>query len=221
VLGPRPALELRPPEKLFMDEYRVRTAVGVEILERVLASPVDLQVPLAAEIMMDALEARTQRDYKKAILYAAIATESALSARLDEEYEKILQAGLDCARFRVVERTLAGSCVKREDPVYAAIPETFKTLLHERSLYVLGRSILLEDEDIYRQAVKLYKTRNLLAHGGAEAADQDVYSLDKRGAVGALAVAIRILEWTGDSGPYVLSDDMVNPIDPSRKLDQG
>lgn len=167
-LGPRPALELRPPENLFMQEHLARTAVGVEILERVLASPVDVQVPLAAEIMLDALEARTHRDYKKAILYAAIAAESALSGHLDQEYEKILQTGLGCARFRVTERTLAGGRVKREDPVYAAIPETFKSLLHERSLYVLGRSILLEDEDIYRQAVKLYKTRNLLPPAAQE-----------------------------------------------------
>jgi hypothetical protein len=212
-LGPRPTLELLPTKNLYMREYLIRTAVTLETLRSALALPGDYQVPLASEIMLDALEARTEQDDKRAILYAAIAAESALTRRLDEEYDNILKLGPGQERFRVVERMLAGGQKKREDPVYAAISETFKTLLHERSLYLLGHSILLDEEELYRQAVKLHKTRNLLAHGSEAESEPDVFSLDSGGAANALQVAARILEWTGDAGPYVVSDALTNPID--------
>lgn len=217
----RPTLDILPTKNLYMQEYLFKTAVTLGTLETALTLPSNYQVPLAGEIMLDALEARAERDNKRAILYAAIAAESALSARLDDEYGNILKADVGQERFRVVERPMAGGYTKREDPVYRAIPETFRSLLHERSLYLLGRSILLDDEELYRKATSLYKTRNLLAHGSDGEADPEVYPLDAGGAANALEVAARILDWTGDAGPYVVSEAFANPVDQSKRVPLG
>ena len=62
--------------------------------------------------------------------------------------------------------------------------------------------MLLDNQNIYKDALKLYKTRNKIVHWGEpnEENEQDLFSIDDKGAVDAFNIAVDIFNWMGVKG---------------------
>lgn len=95
----------------------------------------------------------------------------------------------------------AGGIFVRKDPIYERLRHRsdFNVLLHELSLYVLGRSLLAEDQALYANAKRLYSTRNQLVHSGGLLEDETnpPLQLDATGAMTALKTAAALFSWLG------------------------
>jgi hypothetical protein len=185
----------------LIGSYRVRTAVtAAKIVET--DGQADA-MPIFHEILLDALEAIEASDFRKAILYGAIAMESLARTCLDIEYAKALASAQPPAHLNICRFPQAGGAIVTKDPVFVFLFESdsFGRLLHETPLYLTRRSLLIDNQDLYRGAIKLYKTRNRIGHGVAYAADeQDLFELDRDGAYESLAVVISVANWFGVTG---------------------
>jgi hypothetical protein len=153
----------------------VETAISIghahQAIERLHSGKFDIH----QLVLMDALEAWIFCDYRRALVYSASAIEIAANTVIDET-------------------ALAGK--RGDDPVLKALPDRFGNLLHERMLYVAGRSLLIDAADLYKAAIKVYQTRNAIIHRGlARATDQ--IPLTTQGAKDALSIARRVFEWLG------------------------
>jgi hypothetical protein len=156
-------------------------------------------IPLTYEsLFLDAIAAHRGDDYRRAILYSAIAAEVALGSAIDACYGRALSARAD-ERFRVIEIPQAGGSVVRKDPVYEKLRNRsdFSVLLHELSLYVLGRSLLVDDPKLFGDAKCLYLTRNQLVHSGelADSTSNPALALDRKGALMALNTTCSLFSW--------------------------
>jgi hypothetical protein len=163
VISTTMSLESQLPEAKFPEGFEGTMNVATYPLETAITmaqvavafSQVQQFMPLSYEnILLDSIAAHRTHDFRKAILYAAIACESAVGTTVDEAYEKSILPGTD-RRWRVVN-TKSRSQVVAKDPVYEKLRNNrsdFRGLLHELSLYVLGRSLLIENENLYQDAM--------------------------------------------------------------------
>lgn len=114
------------------------------------------------------------------------------------------------AHLRLVTIPLAGGPVVK-DPIYDYLKQRddFSAWLHERPLYVTGRSLRLENEPLYQKAFKLYKTRNKLVHRGIvpESGTNDYYRLEDEDVMEALATAAEVVQWFGSGKDYKVPVD--------------
>ena len=163
--------------------------------------------PTHEGLFLDAIEAYREYDYRKTILFAAMSTEVAFGFKIDNTYKKILAEHAD-ERFRVIKRHLGGANKVYKDPIYEKLRARadFKTLINELALYVLCRSLISEKEDLYHRALRVYSTRNQLAHAGVldENKADKAYSLDKKGAMSVLKTAIELFSWLGERADFSL-----------------
>jgi hypothetical protein len=151
----------------------------------------------------------TSERTKATDLYSAISTEVALGTVIDESYDRVLAAPND-ERFRMIELAQAGAVTVRKDPIYERLRQRsdFNVLLHELSLYVLRRSLLAENQELYADAKRLYSTRNQLVHSGglAENETNPPLRLDAGGAMTALQTAIAVFSWLKLRNDFPLPD---------------
>ncbi len=159
-------------------------------------------VPVYHYLLVDAFAAFEAYDYRQCLLYAAIAVEALAASCLDREYSARL-SGNTGPNMRIIELPQAGGAMVRKDPVYEALSARteFSALLHERPLYLLGKSLLTEHPEIYRRALMLYSTRNKIVHRG-ELSGEDAarcFSLSRGDAQIALGCAADIFRWFGES----------------------
>lgn len=157
----------------------------------------NISSPIYIEIFLDALNGLINRDYRKSILYFAIATESMMAIELDNKYELELSKKKKNSKFRIVqfETSKTNNC---RDPVYQKLrePTNFSMYLHERPLYLFGRSLFLENENLYQSALRLYSTRNKITHRGEPAKSaNDFLSIDAKGAFEAYNTANQLFKW--------------------------
>jgi hypothetical protein len=105
----------------------------------------------------------------------------------------------------VLEFAQAGGTTTKKDPVYMLLVDgqRFSRLLHEAPLYLLRRSLLKDDAELFRRSIRLYRTRNRLSRGQAVTGNEDYCSVDQDGALESLDTAIRVFQWFGIAG-YVL-----------------
>ena len=125
-------------------------------------------------------------DYRTSILYAAISIEAAAATLLDEEYERLIAAVPTPSAVRVIDLPQAGGAHRRIDPVYAHLTRgggQFRTLLHELPLYIFGRSLMVQNQALYDGALRLYTTRNAIAHRGEPDDEHRALSLDRAGSI--------------------------------------
>jgi hypothetical protein len=166
--------------------------------------PADFEPPVFEGVLLDAMRAVKQHDYRAAVLYGAMAVEVMVGTVLDDEYEKLLAATPVPQDFRVVDVQEGKSKGLREDPIYAYLRRQGKFLesLHELPLYVLRKSLKLDDPETFEQARKLYQTRNSLAHRGEACGTKEQFPADIEGAIDALTCAVRVFEWFGVGGNW-------------------
>lgn len=203
-----------PPLGLAAEGYTVQkywfvTAVTSEHLRAAASLPLDFIPPTHEVLLLDAIGAHRAGDHRKAVLYAAMSAEVAFGSVIDREYKRVIASHTD-TRFRIITLIQAGGKSIHKDPIYERLRgrSDFNVLMHELSLYVLGRSLLTENEVLYQSAKRLYLTRNKLAHLG-ELPEIDVnqlYTLDHEGALGALATTISLFAWLGERADFPLPE---------------
>lgn len=196
-----------PNTKGFLiGKYRFDTAVTTARIGQADQYGLTPDIPICHEILLDALRACEKHNAREAILYAAIAVEAFARTVLETEYRRTLTADPPPAHANVLSFPQAGGGIVRKDPIYALLADgdSFSRLLHEVPLYLLRRSLLQDNENLYRRAINLYRTRNRLSHGRlVEAGEEDLFFIDGDGALRSLAVAIEVFQWFGASG-YLL-----------------
>jgi hypothetical protein len=187
-------------------EYRVATALKAAAIANARSIGVEANVPLCDELLLDAILALEDRRYREAILFCAIAIESLAKDQLTRIYEQALMAKEPVSHLNIVESTQAGGQTTKRDPIFAILVDgdNFGRLLHEAPLYVLRRSLLVDQPALYQHARELYGTRNRLGHGQqiTEQAqkEQNLLGVDAKGGKKAVQTAIDVFQWFGRSG---------------------
>lgn len=155
-------------------------------------------------LFLDAIAAHFASDFRSSVLYAAMSMEVACGAVIDAQYAKIV-VGQDDHRYRVIRVPIAGGRVVVKDPIFEKLREgtNFLIRMHELPLYVMGKSLLTEDQQLYTQAKNLYTTRNKLVHSGVveDLGSTDLFPIDQQGSFKALETVKKVLSWLNvDSG---------------------
>jgi len=80
------------------------------------------------------------------------------------------------------------------------------SLLHEGALYILGRSLLVDDQQLFQLAKRLRATRNKIAHHGEPPEPQanQHLQLDSEGSSDALNCVNAVFTWLGVGHDYKL-----------------
>lgn len=202
-----PVVEFEEPyfgEVHFGDSAFLPTALTMELVVKAGELPDDFEPPVFEGVLLDAMRAVEQHDYRAAVLYGAMAVEVMVGTVLDDKYERLLAATPAPEQFRLVDVREGKSNGAREDPIFAYLRRQgkFLELLHEVPLYVLGRSLKLDDPETFENARKLYQTRNSLAHRGEPCGTKEQFPVDVEGAMDALKCAVKIFEWFGVGGNW-------------------
>jgi hypothetical protein len=153
-------------------------------------------IPVFEDIILDAIDGKTNHEYRKAILYSTIAIESMLANKYDEDYRNLLTSNVNNKKFR---KTLRNGSMS--DPIFKTLSDKtdFKRLLHEIPLYLYGKSLLMEDEQLYADTLKLYTTRNKIVHWGAPLNPNydQMLEINETGTQLAIQIAIKLFSWMG------------------------
>lgn len=176
-------------------------------IELACACDVGFRAPVYDTLFLDAISAHAASDYRKSILYSAMAMETAAATLLDEHYEsKVRQS--DDAAWRTITLPQSGGEVVRKDPIWEFIRrgDNFGLLLHEAPLYLLRRSLLVENEPLFQKAKRLRATRNKIVHEGEppETGTDQYLTIDHDGSSDALNCAKEVLGWIGIAEEYKL-----------------
>ena len=154
------------------------------------------EIPVYDEMMLEAYKALIDKEYKKTILFSVIATESLLSTTYYKIFEqKTLKSNKD-KKLRIIKNRDG----TYKDPIlkYLLDRNDFKKLLHEVPLYLMNKSILIDNELLYQNLDKLYNTRNKIVHGNAIIYDPEkLVSVDTKGAELAMRMTIETFNWFG------------------------
>lgn len=159
----------------------------------------NFKIPIYVEILTDALNGLMNHEYKKTILYSSIAIESMLAIKLDIKYEEIINKRKNSKSHRVSKFTTSSGQTYK-DPIYQRLKEKtdFSFLLHERPLYLWNKSLLIENENLYKSAKKLYSTRNKIVHWGEpDSSISEYVQINYEGAQEAFSIARQIFQWAG------------------------
>jgi hypothetical protein len=170
----------------------------------------DDTVPIFADVLLDAIEAMLEFDFRKSILYSAIALEAGASSAIESEYERL--------------RRLPGQTLHRflpargnqdvHDPIFVRLADraNSRMRLHELPLYLFGRSLLVQNEPLFTRALRLSGTRNGLAHAGDAGQRADAYALDLTSASECLETARQVFDWFDLESDYptvITHEDLV------------
>jgi hypothetical protein len=184
--------------ELGLQKYLWDTAVTWKDINDADANLGDQKPPVYERLMLDAIHAFRDKDYRRSLLYAAIAVETAIATKLDEAYESVIQAGDSKGTLRVISISQGGGTSVVKDPVYEFLfnKSRFAERLHEVSLYLVGKSLLLDDEALYQKITKLYRTRNKIAHlGEPPTGGQSTFEMNEKDSLEVVKSAIKVFEW--------------------------
>ena len=155
----------------------------------------NIKISIAEEIFIDALDALLDRQFDKTILFSAIAIESLLANFYDTLYDKKLSVLKKDRKLRIVKDHKG----VYKDPIFKALIDRtdFKKLLHEVPMYLMKKSIFIENEPLYHSLLKLYNTRNKIVHWGAplDENENERIPLTEQGANKAFDIALDTFKW--------------------------
>lgn len=207
----------RTTQQSLFRRYILESALTFDHLHPASDAVANETVPVHGELANDAAEAAISSNFRSAIIFAAAAIESCAGSVLDEEYKRRLNEPQHGPEHRFVTIQVNRNNSVTKDPIYLSLRNgagdggsRFLTLLHECPLYLLGRSLKIDDQELYRKSHSLYRTRNNLAHTGTiEAQQTGLLTVDFNGAMEAIDVANQVLMWFGESGTSLPNSDMV------------
>ena len=156
---------------VMLRKVAVDTSVTRKHLEEVATYLPNFKPPVFDTILLDAIRAFSDGDYRRAILYSAMSVEIIAATKLSSR-------------------------------------ANFAQLLHERSLHILNKSLLIDNEQLYQTARKLYRTRNKIVHQGEPSPEKDstFFAMNHIDAQLALECAVEIFKWFGDASRYTIPD---------------
>ncbi len=198
-------------------KYIAESSLTLEHLKYASDALINDAVPVHGELANDAAESTIRSNFRSAIIYSAATIESCAGSALDREYGRLLSESSPSAAHRRVTIQVSQNESVDKDPIYLALRNgtgdggsRFLSLLHECPLYLLGRSLKLDNSELYRQAHSLYRTRNSLAHTGTtDIQKSGLLSVDYDGAMIALTTADRVLRWFGEKGMCIPDNEMI------------
>ncbi|MGO8689397.1 MAG: hypothetical protein ACLQLG_07160 [Thermoguttaceae bacterium] len=217
--------ELKAPDRLptvgegkqWVRRYLAESAVRWEALTDASNCVIGGKVPVHGELVNDAAEAIAHSNYRSSIIFSAMAAESCAGAVLDREYDRRLGETPQSLSHRYVTIQVSRQERVTKDPVFLALRAgggdgrgRFLRLLHECPLYLLGKSLQLDQPTTYSNAHSLYRTRNSLAHTGTtEIGKAQLLPVSYDGAITALKTANAVLGWFGESGTCIPSNEFI------------
>ena len=191
---------------IFIKAYIVDTAITWQSIKIADATLSNDTLPVFGTLLLDAILAFMENDYRRSILYAAIAAETMASTVLEETYEAFLKNGDPTGTIRLLALPPKGGI---KDPIYEYLSSKsdFVQLIHQLPLYLLRRSLLVEDERLYQNARKLYATRNKIVHRGELSNDENLSSylpISEVGAREAIECTVGLFRWFGVPEEYTI-----------------
>ncbi|MCK5707454.1 MAG: hypothetical protein KAI43_07350 [Candidatus Aureabacteria bacterium] len=160
------------------------------------------EVPIYADLLLDAINAK--KDYKKAILYAAIAVETLANTKLHNAYLYLSKKPRESKHLRIINLQVTKDSDINKDPIFETLMELsqrkFRMLLHEIPLYLWNKSLMIDKKKTYDEVLKLHETRNEIAHIGEPASVHKTFPITNKGANAALSCAKEVFEWFGEEG---------------------
>jgi hypothetical protein len=202
----------------YVKKYIYHTSITWEHVMIANTTLINNNLPVYGTLLLDAILAYMESDYRRAILYAALSAETVATTKLEEAYNKLLQTGDPEDNIRLVSFSRKKETVLK-DPVYKFLFDrgSFRELIHELPLYLFKRSLLIENEKLYQKADKLYRTRNNIAHRGEVSTGQETsrFGINTEGAKAAITCAIDLFKWFGVVDTYIFPPEgfvQVRPI---------
>ncbi|HEV7671020.1 MAG TPA: hypothetical protein VGS22_21090 [Thermoanaerobaculia bacterium] len=150
-------------------KYVRLTSITQDVITQAALNDQGSEAPVHALLLLEAIEAITHRDLKKAVLFSAIAVEVLAQTQIRDAYERLKLSSPNPSEMRFIDvQPKKGTTTIREDPVFELLMGRAKgqaeRLFHEVALYVLGRSMHTEDLSLYELNTKLRDMRNRIAH---------------------------------------------------------
>ncbi len=188
----------------------VGTAASIQTVAMALGMRNAPPPPVYAILILDAIAA-SHTDPRQTILYCAFAIEILAASTIEDAFKVILDSNSTDNRFRVIETASPPGGTSPSDPVFRQLMEAarrqYRVYLHQLPLYVMGRSLLLDDEILYQQALSLQQTRNAIAHHGEpDETKNNLLGLDREGASDALTIARGVFKWFGAEDYFIFLD---------------
>ncbi len=189
----------------FLDNFIWQTSVIWEQLVETDKNTINPKFPIYEKLIVDAIQAIKTDDFKRALLYSAIAMETIATTKLDSVFESKL-TNLDSS-LRLINITVNKSKKVVKDPIYSFIRAKckFNELLHELSLYLTGKSLRIENPKLFEKASKLYRTRNKIAHLGEPIDNEgknDIFQECYQDSVLAIQICQELLNWFGETNNF-------------------
>ena len=193
--------------------WHIKTAIGKDDIELVSGKSLVEPPPAYDGMLLDAIQALMNEDYRTAILFSAIAMENLARMKLLASFEVSFDENvLDRAlKIELLPATDLQNNITRKSRLANLLIERsrFAELLDPISLILSGRSLLAENKDLYDEACKIYKDRNGIVHKGLTPDNGLTRFAGIYEAIEAVNCAIQLVEWFGERGGYV------NPYDKS------
>ncbi len=206
-----PTLKERAPSRWRRAVARsiIATAITREQIEAACACSPEFRSPVYDGVFLDAVRSHSSHDYRASILYSAIALESAAALVLDNQFETVIKPS-GAKDWRVISRPIGGGNAVRKDPIWELLRrrEDANSLLHECALYVLGKSLLVDDEALFQRVQCLRATRNKIVHEGEppDSPSNQYLPLDASGSSDALNCVEHVFRWLGVGRDYCLHE---------------
>ena len=205
---------LEPPTKTgnesLVAKRLVDTAIARVDIESACRCDPQFRAPMFDTLFLDAISAHTECDYRKSILYSAMAVEIAAATVLDERYDSEVRQS-KFAAHRTIVLPQAGGQTTQKDPIWDLLrhrSDFSSILFHEAVLYLLGRSLLAENEPLFQEVTRLRATRNKIVHQGEppSTGTSQYLTIDRDGSTIALRCAKAVLAWLGIAEEYKLPE---------------
>lgn len=204
-------IEIRVPERASgaavsgVDRYWL---VSCAAIRDAASRPEGWEPPVYGWLLLDAIDAWQSHDYKKSVLLAAISAETVASLTLEQRFQTLSKQP-ETPQLRLVEGADRGANAKKTDPVYEELVTyrrggRIQRLLHEASLYVLGRSLKVDDRQLFEEIDSIFKSRNEIVHKGGSKFDQGGFFVHHRAVEANLDSVIRLHRWFAAPGEYSL-----------------
>ena len=152
---------------------------------------------LPADLLVDAIDALDDLDFRRALIFAAISAESAASSSIERLHSDALNS--HNPPFPVIDIHDKGDVLKI-DPVFKVLWKDARgnylhRALHEARLHLRLPSLLIENDRLFHGLKRLSATRNKLVHRGlAEPAD-DRLDVTRADAIQAISFVHGLLQW--------------------------
>lgn len=192
-------------EKVATQRWHVGTAISQKHIEIAGRQNITEPPPAFDGMLLEAMSSLMRRDYKTAILLAAVSMENLARHSLAKAYDNaIANTNQGTLRIEFTSNEIEQNTACREE-LFDLLVESrrFIELLNESSLILCGRSLLRDNKQLYDKARKIYDRRNRIVHKGImeEAETNKIAGIYQ--AIDAVECAIALIDWFGELGGYI------------------